>query len=854
MAAAYQTQVQNIYLAYYGRPADPAGLVYWETQLLNANGNLSTIINAFATSAESTSLYGGLSTTQQVSAIYQALFGHQPDLAGLAYYVNGITTGTFTLGSVALNIFNGAAGTDATILAQKVAYSAAFTTAVAASVSAQNAYAGTTAAANARALVVGVTTAANEATAVTALPTSIANIGTGTVAQTFTLTTGVDNFTGPSTGNAVFIADNSARSGANAVIVSSAADTLTGQGSNNILKVYVNQNTTGAVNADYIGTTGGAQSTGSAEVLPTFTGIQTLWVSGANENAVKLDVSGNSGVTTVQLDSLYAGTTGTATVKVKGQALTLSNLTAATGQTETVSLTSTADTAANVTLSAVTAAGTGVAVLNIAGTADTTLNLTSSGSANKISLTDTGAALTTVNISGSQALTLTASTGTTALTTINASTETAAVTVDVSGVVLTTGAALAFTGGSGNNTLTLTEAQVAALTAGSQLNGGAGGSNTLTINSTPGAIASFSAADLKALNAVTNFQALGFSGTNTVAFAANGLTGAFAGNFLDTDSAALTITQMANNSTVTLSGSAAGGDTFSATTGAHNLNLNLGTASTAASQIIAAETVSTFNTFALSANGTGLTSAGAATFDSLILTNAANSSFTLTGNEALNLTVAATGTTTTGDSITASAFTGVLTLVDSGQGDVISTGSAKAFIKEVDIATAPAGNTITLLAGHTTVDTIGIAATVNSGLGTGAATTPTGYDVIKNFALGTDQFTTAANLSIVAGSATALTATTTQAGVAADIGAFTVTKGIVAASSFANATAFINAAEAAHAGATAGDLVAWVDATNGNTWVAELQGTGTGAAHIVELLGVQATSIATSGAGAIIAH
>jgi hypothetical protein len=192
-AAQYYEEVQQAYLAYYGRPADPAGLDYWATQLDNAGGNLSSIINAFGTSAESTALYGGSNTAAQITAIYETLFGRQPDATGLAFYEHGIATGQFTLASVALNIYNGASGTDAATLAAKLAYADAFTDALSASVTAQVAYSGTTASNNARAAVAAVTDTSSEATAAANLSTTLANIGAG--AQQV-LTSGADNVTG----------------------------------------------------------------------------------------------------------------------------------------------------------------------------------------------------------------------------------------------------------------------------------------------------------------------------------------------------------------------------------------------------------------------------------------------------------------------------------------------------------------------------------------------------------------------------------------------------------------------------------------------------------------------------------
>ena len=40
--------VQKLYIAFYQRPADPAGLKYWATRLDAANGDATEIIDSFA--------------------------------------------------------------------------------------------------------------------------------------------------------------------------------------------------------------------------------------------------------------------------------------------------------------------------------------------------------------------------------------------------------------------------------------------------------------------------------------------------------------------------------------------------------------------------------------------------------------------------------------------------------------------------------------------------------------------------------------------------------------------------------------------------------------------------------------
>ena len=53
----YDRQVQEMYIAYYGRPADPGGLAYWSNRVAAAGGNLDAIIQEFGSSAESDELY-----------------------------------------------------------------------------------------------------------------------------------------------------------------------------------------------------------------------------------------------------------------------------------------------------------------------------------------------------------------------------------------------------------------------------------------------------------------------------------------------------------------------------------------------------------------------------------------------------------------------------------------------------------------------------------------------------------------------------------------------------------------------------------------------------------------------------
>jgi hypothetical protein len=113
--------VQKSFVAYYGRPADPAGLGYWAERMDREGGSLSSIITAFGSSDEFNRRYGGLTYTALVTKIYQQALARDPDPAGLAYYVGELQAGRRTLQSIALDVLNGATrAPDSTVVANKL--------------------------------------------------------------------------------------------------------------------------------------------------------------------------------------------------------------------------------------------------------------------------------------------------------------------------------------------------------------------------------------------------------------------------------------------------------------------------------------------------------------------------------------------------------------------------------------------------------------------------------------------------------------------------------------------------------------------------------------------------------------
>lgn len=129
-ASQYFTQVQQIYVAYYQRPADPAGMLYWAQQIDAAHGNLDAVINAFANSAESLALYGPITSATigvTIDSIYLSLFNRLPDPAGKQWYIDAFNAGDLTAGEIAYAIEVGATGTDAQAIGNKLTAANDFT-------------------------------------------------------------------------------------------------------------------------------------------------------------------------------------------------------------------------------------------------------------------------------------------------------------------------------------------------------------------------------------------------------------------------------------------------------------------------------------------------------------------------------------------------------------------------------------------------------------------------------------------------------------------------------------------------------------------------------------------------------
>ncbi|MDR3742682.1 MAG: DUF4214 domain-containing protein [Terracidiphilus sp.] len=889
-ALSYAEQVQQAYLAYYGRPADPAGQQYWVNQLTAANGNLNSIINAFGNSAESTALYGGSSTAAQVNAIYQTLFGRAADVTGLNFYVNGIVSGQYTLASVALNIYNGATGTDATELTAKLGYADSFTAALSQSVAGQVAYSGNAAASNARAAVASVVDSTSQATATAALSTTIANIGTGTVAQTFTLTTGVDNAVGTAAGSNVFNAFTATGGNATGDTLQG-ADVIQGKGTGNVLNITTT------------GTTTGADVTAGAQI----SGVQTINVrnAGAAATTASLNASNTPGATAVN-SNLSTGALAVTNLAAGASAGIIGNGTTANGALSAAYVASA--TAATLNLSggvnekaagAVTINGTGITstTVNSTGAANTLGGLTLQ--ANNTALTINAATnLTTGAISDASLKTVTV-TGAAALVDLSgAALSNTVTTVDASGmtaggVKFTNGSAgLTFKGGANNNfvatggvVLNTTGANIGSI------NAGTGTGNTLDVSTTGDVGTAAVAALYKGFNilqvesGVTQDASL-LAATNTITAAVVNGTGAAATSLTNLASGVGVTIQNSGNTTgaaSTIDYSASGltlgikGATNVGQIDTLNVTVNDGVAATATAGS------SSVKLGALTANGIEnlafhVTNAGDTLNIAKLVNVASASSITFDGAGAASVTTDA-WTPATNASIDAHSLSGAFTLdaslattnpfsVKGAVGvNTITLQNAAVAGDVIDLsANVKGGSTITTgtltgnatitLGTHAAADTISIAdgAFVDGGTGANIA-------LVNNFSLGATAATSdILKFSAASGSEAITTGGTFGAGVGAGntgVASLTATSsnGLItfAGSALSTATAaqLVAATENMLAG-TADKVGAFV--LGGNTYVVEIgHGTTTAAAaHVVELVGVSASSVGmAAGAGAV---
>ena len=633
-ASTYFAQVQQLYIAYFGRPADPTGQAYWAANIDAAKGDISAVIAGFSASNESQELFGNKSTIDKVNAIYQNAFGRAPEPAGLAYWVEMLDSGKVSQAQASWTIQQNAGPGDAAAVQNKLTAAQAFTAQIDTTAEI-NGYQGANAAQVARDFLSGVTS--DNATATAAVAGAAAALAEavavgGVVGNTYVLTDKIDVLTGTAN-NDLFIGDATTIQAADQINGGAGVDTL-----------------------EYFG------ANGATVALPTLTNVERLVLTNADN--VIVTAQNIKDLTDVVLKGATAATN-TLTVGT-GVKVTVDG-----GAAAQVAIVNFADTAAAASLALTN--GANVATLTANGAALKTLNIASNGSAANTIGTLTNTTVNTLNISGVQKLEITNALSAN-FTTVDASTNTG-------GVALTFGAAdVTVTGGAGNDKFNFGTT----LTAADKVDGGAGidtivvGDNAVTTIAGLNASKNIEVAEFSAAATVTLGAAAGSlnnasitklmftAGANTVTDADAAHTYGFSGTAA---TGTLNLATAVSTANVSLEGVTLTTLTVTAATAADAVTVNMASIGTAANTVnVSAAAGSKFNvtgtqdlTFTTAANSVSVDAS--ALTGKLVITGSTKADTIILGSGADTVNVQADGSTYTKmDSITNFSKVDTLTL------------------------------------------------------------------------------------------------------------------------------------------------------------------------------------------------
>ncbi|MCD2515305.1 DUF4214 domain-containing protein [Massilia sp. G4R7] len=130
MATDYVNEVQKLYVAYFGRPADTSGMGFWVNQLQNNPSGYEMISNAFSTSPEYQQMYGGQSNREVVLDIYRNVFGREGDQGGVDFWTARLDAGDITVGNAVVALAQSAVNAnnnDGFVFKARVGVATAFT-------------------------------------------------------------------------------------------------------------------------------------------------------------------------------------------------------------------------------------------------------------------------------------------------------------------------------------------------------------------------------------------------------------------------------------------------------------------------------------------------------------------------------------------------------------------------------------------------------------------------------------------------------------------------------------------------------------------------------------------------------
>lgn len=83
--------VENFYLGFHGRKADPSGANFWADQIISGNRSVAQVVDSFINSDEFKNK--GYSSEEYVKAVYKGILGREADIGGLNFWLNQIVNG-----------------------------------------------------------------------------------------------------------------------------------------------------------------------------------------------------------------------------------------------------------------------------------------------------------------------------------------------------------------------------------------------------------------------------------------------------------------------------------------------------------------------------------------------------------------------------------------------------------------------------------------------------------------------------------------------------------------------------------------------------------------------------------------
>lgn len=126
---ATASDLQQLYIGYFGRAADQAGLNFWLGAINNDGLTLANVHAAFVNSDEYNAQYKGLTLTQKVAAVYQNVLGRAADAEGAAFWTKAIEDGTITEDQLIEGLLSGLSTKDAQTISNKIVVANYYTSA-----------------------------------------------------------------------------------------------------------------------------------------------------------------------------------------------------------------------------------------------------------------------------------------------------------------------------------------------------------------------------------------------------------------------------------------------------------------------------------------------------------------------------------------------------------------------------------------------------------------------------------------------------------------------------------------------------------------------------------------------------